>query len=253
MKTIVVIQARMGSSRLPGKILSPIASQKPLLAVLAERLRQPRLLSLVSDWWLATTEHPDDDITATWGDSLGLRVLRGDVDNVLSRFTAILDQEPADWVVRVMADDPFMDGEHIANMVEHAHHGPAHIDLLCDNLGDRFFPLGYMPYVVRGRALHDAEQRIPTTEPWHRSHVTSWVMEHGHTHHFKLTDPNLARPQWRWTIDTPADLHMAQRAFQLLGDAWPSTSYRGLISALDVRPDITSHNIDVREKSINEG
>src|SRR5262245_53254590 len=104
MKTIGIIQARLGSSRLPGKILCPLAG-RPLLEVLVKRLATARL----DEWWLATTTDPVDELTADWGEALGLRVWRGSVDDVLSRFTAIIESSRPDWVFRVTADNPFTD------------------------------------------------------------------------------------------------------------------------------------------------
>jgi spore coat polysaccharide biosynthesis protein SpsF len=72
---IGIIQARLGSSRLPGKILAPLAG-RPLLAVLASRLASAR----VDEWWLATTHERDDDVTAAWGEELGLHVRQKDVE-----------------------------------------------------------------------------------------------------------------------------------------------------------------------------
>ena len=103
-KTIGVIQARMGSERLPGKILAPLGG-RPLLAQLCARIRPAR----VDEWWLATSSEPADDVTEAWGFELGLRVFRGDPTDVLSRFLTIGREAGADWIVRVSAENPFLD------------------------------------------------------------------------------------------------------------------------------------------------
>ena len=103
--TIGIIQARLGSSRLPGKILAPLAA-RCLLDLLVARLAGSR----VDQWWLATTNSREDDVTEAWGQALGLRVFRGAREDVLSRFTAIIEQTRAQWVVRMTADEPFGDG-----------------------------------------------------------------------------------------------------------------------------------------------
>jgi spore coat polysaccharide biosynthesis protein SpsF (cytidylyltransferase family) len=103
---IGIIQARLGSTRLPGKILAPIAG-RPMLELIANRVRRSR----VEKWWLATSTDPGDDVTESWGHSLGLQVFRGESDNVLSRFTAIIRESDPEWIVRVTADNPFISGE----------------------------------------------------------------------------------------------------------------------------------------------
>ena len=71
----------------------------------------------VQEWWLATTREKEDDLTADWGEALGLHVFRGQVDDVLSRFTGIITERKPDWIVRVTADDPFMDGAFLNRML----------------------------------------------------------------------------------------------------------------------------------------
>ena len=105
-KTIGVIQARMGSQRLPGKIIAPLGG-RPLLAQLMARIGPAR----VDEWWLATSSDPADDVTEAWGFELGLRVFRGKRRDVLSRFLAIGSEARAEWILRVTADNPFLDAK----------------------------------------------------------------------------------------------------------------------------------------------
>ncbi|MCP4039632.1 MAG: NTP transferase domain-containing protein, partial [bacterium] len=106
MAVIGIIQARLGSSRLAGKILAPIAG-RPMLELITHRLRNSR----IQEWWLATSSDPADDVTEAWGFELGLRVFRGDDDDVLSRFLAIGREAGAEWILRVTADGPFLDAK----------------------------------------------------------------------------------------------------------------------------------------------
>jgi len=103
----------MGSERLPGKILAPLGG-RPLLDRLVSRIARAR----VAQWWLATSEHPSDDVTAAWGFELGLRVFRGAERDVLSRFLAIAAETDAEWLVRVTADNPFLDAPLIDHLLD---------------------------------------------------------------------------------------------------------------------------------------
>lgn len=251
-RVIGVIQARMGSQRLPGKIVAPIAG-RPLLALLLERLRWvPAGCPQVEAWWLATSNTRSDDVTAEWGQALGVNVFRGDEHDVLSRFIGVLDRDPADWVVRVTADDPFMDGTLIADLIAALAGLDPDRDLLCDAIPDHQFPLGYVPQLVSARGLRRADEHIPSDQPWHRAHVTSWVQAHG-GHVAFAPDPELARPHWRWTVDTMDDLRMARAALELPALDVVRASYDELVELLDARPDITGMNAHITMKALERG
>ncbi len=245
-KTIGIIQARMGSSRLPGKILSPIVSGFPLLSVLVERLRSSNI-----EWWLATTDELIDDITAIWGRELGINVYRGSTDDVMSRFTAIIREVTADWVVQVTADNPFMDGQMVSKLIATANSAGEHTNLICDLPTDRQFPLGYMPAIFRARALIDIESRIPADENYHRSHVTSvFLKESAQAIRIKEL-PN--RPGWRWTIDTLEDLSMAREVFMKFGTEWKTISYDNMVQIVDSNLYLMEINSQIVQKDIQDG
>ena len=250
MNTLGIIQARLASTRLYGKILHPLRGH-PLLAVLARRLASA---ARVDAWWLATTERGEDDLTARWGRAIGLNVHRGSEADVLSRFTAIVRRQPRvpDWVVRITADDPFTDGAVVDLMLHQAATAPASATLLV-GAGAAGLPLGYIPSVVRGPVLLDIESRIPADQPYHRAHVTSWLDAErgGVAYHPPAAWPR--RSCWRWTVDTAEDARMAEQAFTLFGDAWPDIAYPDMVAALDDRPDIADINAHIRQKPLEAG
>ena len=105
MKIVGIIQARMSSTRLPGKVLLE-AGGKPLIVHMLERVSRSRLLNQV---WLATSEEKGDDLLAEVVGNLGYDVFRGSLDNVLSRFHHIGKQAKADVIVRLTGDCPLHD------------------------------------------------------------------------------------------------------------------------------------------------
>jgi spore coat polysaccharide biosynthesis protein SpsF len=224
MKVVGVMQARMGSKRLPGKIMLPLGGTT-LLDVVVRRIRSH--CGSISEWWLATTTSPVDDVTAVWGQSLGLKVFRGSETDVLSRFVAIAKAASADWIARVTADDPFMHGNTIDQLLATAKEGGA--DYVGPNLGH--YPAGFVPELISRDALltTDAES---SGSPRLREHVTLWWREHRHAIPLPpfLTP---ARPDWNWTVDTPEDYQRIGQAFRMLGEEWPLINYAQLVALFD--------------------
>lgn len=246
MKIIGIIQARMGSGRLPGKILYPIAGQ-PLLEVVKRRVQS----ASVKEWWLATTTLAEDDVTAEWGTALGLQVHRGSVDDVLSRFVHIIDRRSPDWIVRVTADDPFMDGAIVDRLIAEIPTLP-NVDGVAGPPAAGF-PLGYVPQLARASAVLEASRVIPADQPYHRTHVLSWLQVGGRFRNLACPTGWPRRPEWRWTVDHPADLHMARKAFELLGESWPSAGYPEIVARLDENPETPLLNAGLSQKALHEG
>jgi spore coat polysaccharide biosynthesis protein SpsF len=267
--TIGIIQARMGSERLLGNILAPL-SGRPALALLADRIRAAR----VDDWWLATSSDPADDVTEAWGFELGLRVFRGHPSDVLSRFIAIGEETNADWLVRITADNPFLDAPVIDVLLEARDaseeakqadaiqlHGGLVIEseaVLCERGTPALartprLPVGYGAELVRREALELASREISPNESHHRVHVTSWLYANANVHPAPtpLAWPN--RPDWRWTIDTYEDLAMARSAFRVFGHHAATIDYPTMVALLDKHPEITGMNRHIEQKKLEEG
>ena len=243
-EVIGIIQARAGSSRLPGKVFAPLGG-RPLLAALAERLATAR----VDEWWLATSACAEDDVTAAWGDQLGLRVQRGPLDDVLARFAAIVALRRPRWVVRVCADSPFQDAAIVDCLVAAAASAPADVGLV--QAPPARLPLGYAPQLARASSIARADDEA--RESHHRAHVLTWVEQREKALAAPLPDAWPARPAWRWTVDTPDDLAMARAAVRAFGARWPAISYPAMVRALDRRPEIVARNRHVAQKPIEAG
>jgi len=268
-RTIGIIQARMGSERLPGKILAPLAGQ-PALALLIDRIRSAR----VSEWWLATSSEAADDVTEAWGFELGLRVFRGHASDVLSRFVAIGQETRADWVIPVSADNLFLDAALIDSLLDarDASEAAKQADALelrggfaidCESgcsgtatpgrARTPRLPIGYKAELVRCEALERASRRIAPNEPHHRVHVTSWLYANANVHAVPTPLCWPDRPDWRWTIDTYEDLAMARSAFRVFGDEATTIDYPTMVARLDAHPEITGTNQHIAQKSLEEG
>lgn len=240
-----IIQARAGSTRLPGKIFAPIVDRTTLLDVVARRLEPAGI-----DWWLATTVSRADDVTAAWGAALGLRVYRGSEHDVLSRFLGVLSEADAEWCVRVTADNPFVSATTVRALLSIAGSADGAVGSIRSAWQPRHFPLGFVPEMARTEALRSLDTTIGEAEAFHRAHVTSAIPD---CLTVRLVDERQPpRPTWRWTVDTAADLQMARAAFELFGDRWPTIQYASMVEILDERPDIISLNSHVPQKALEE-
>src|ERR1700744_798077 len=113
LRIVAVVQARMGSTRLPGKVLKPIAGQ-PLLWHIVHRLKRSQFIEQIA---IATSVNPLDDAIVEWGRANDVPVVRGPEDNVLARFARAAELLDADIIVRVSADVPFIDAGFVDHLI----------------------------------------------------------------------------------------------------------------------------------------
>lgn len=233
LNAVAIIQARMGSTRLPGKVLADICG-KPLLQRLIERVRATPGISRVV---VATTTESADDVLADWCAAQAVAVYRGSVDDVLDRFWQCAQQHPAEFIVRVTADDPLKDPEVIAKALALCASSPE-VDYASNTLQPTY-PEGLDIEVVRFRTLERAarEAKLPSE----REHVTPYVWKH--PDRFVLRgfsmQPDLSH--WRWTVDKPADLELVRRTFAHFAGQ-PLVGYQAVIAWLYENPELLAIN-----------
>ena len=196
----VILQARSGSSRLPGKVLADLAG-RPMLAFLVERLKR---CSAVDRVILATTDSPKDDALAELGEILGLTVCRGSQNDVLSRYALAAEQTDASVLVRITGDCPFVDPGLLGEMINEF--SGQDIDYFSNCLIPTY-PDGLDIEVFTRRSLLLAQAKC--VDPAQREHVTPWIRDSGRCklgqkqHHLDLSS-------MRWTVDEPEDLQVVR-------------------------------------------
>ena len=198
-----VVQARMGSSRLPGKVMAPLAGV-PLIEVLLERLsRSSRLSSIV----LATSEDPRNEPLAAHVDGLGYRVFRGSEHDVLSRFYLAAAPSMPDVVVRVTGDCPLVDAALVDLVIDAYLAG--HVDY-ATNTSPPTFPDGLDVEVMSFAALTAANR--DAAAPFEREHVTPYIRASGR---FRTVNVRGVEDlsSLRWTVDEPDDLAVVSAVF----------------------------------------
>jgi spore coat polysaccharide biosynthesis protein SpsF len=239
----IVVSARMASARRPGKALAGLAG-RPLLAVLLDRMRTVRGAAGVA---LATSTRPENDVLAAVAEGMGLRVFRGDEDDVLRRHLEAARWLGADHVVRVTGDNPLTDVETAEALVA------LHLRERADYTyvpGDALL-MGILSEVISVDALARAWER---GDARHRSELmTLYIKEH--PAEFKIAlgalDPALYRPQYRLTVDEPEDVALAQALFARLARPGHVVTTREAIALLDAEPALAAINAAARHKAAN--
>jgi spore coat polysaccharide biosynthesis protein SpsF (cytidylyltransferase family) len=209
----IVLQARMDSSRLPGKAMLPIGDA-PVVTHCLRRLVAAGVARVV----LATTDRPQDDVLADTATALGVSVYRGDVDDVLARMRAAAETFDLDPVVRATGDNPAVDIQAPGRVLE------ALRAMRADYVVEQGLPYGAAVEVVTREALRAAARDATDRED--REHVTTWVKRQ--TDRFRIVYPEapapLRRPDLRLTVDLPEDLLYVRTLFARSGADEPSLS-----------------------------
>ena len=207
-KAAIVLQARMGSRRLPGKVLAAIAG-RTLLAHCVERLQCSGLPVV-----LATTTRPEDDDLADAAERLGAVVVRGPEDDVLERFLLAASQLALTELVRATADNPAVDIDAPRRMLSLLRETGA------DHVTEHGLPYGTAVEAVSVPALVRSARL--TTDAHDREHVTVFLTRDSRfTSLHPDAPPTVHRPDLRLTVDTAADLEFVRKVFQRAEAAVP--------------------------------
>ena len=242
-RTVCLVTARMASARCPGKALMELLPGEPLLGVLIARMRTSKAADEVA---LATSVNPENDAIADLGRRVGVRVFRGDEDDVLKRHVDAAREFAADHVVRVTGDNPLTDVGTMDLLVR-LHH-KEHADYTY--VPGEALLMGILAEVISREAL---ERSWEKGEPKHRSElVTLYIKEHPADFRIAMQDldPALLRPAYRLTVDHPEDIRLQREIFKLL-DRGPRVETRDAVALLDSRPDLVAINAHLTHKGVN--
>ena len=238
MTVLAIVQARMTSSRLPGKVLMDIDGI-PMIARQLQRIREAKHLD---DLVVATSEETSDDILAKYVETMGVNVQRGSLDDVLQRFIDVLDSNECQTVVRLTADCPLADPDVIDGAIEFFQ--KTNVDYISNGL-ERTFPRGldvevFRPEVLRNVALCDFR-------PMSREHVTYGIYSRpdlfSTANYFQ--DPSFAKH--RWTVDTQADLDFVRNVYRHLLPKNPRFRQHDILDWLNKSPEFAHFESECRE------
>lgn len=244
MVAVGVIQARMGSTRLPGKVLEPIG-HRPLVLWTLAAMRSVRGVGSVV---VATSHERADDPLVEVLASAGADVHRGPVDDVLTRCWQAVAPLSPDFVVRQTADNPFLDPEVVAAQLRLA------IDERLDYVGIAGWPLGIAGEVASWHAFDAAFREA--TDPAEREHVMPFIYNRPERFRVEALSPAGPPsadppPAGRFTVDTPEDLEFARAIAERLGPL-DHTSIGELRTILDDEPELARINAGIRQRTARE-
>ncbi len=239
-----IVQARMGSSRLPGKSLMELAGM-PLVGHVIHRLKASRRIAAIV---LATSTNPADDALADWAAANGIRCVRGPEDDVLGRFALAAEACDPDIIVRVNADAPLIDAAFIDAMLDAMIAEDADFVMLAP--GTRALHDGVDPMSRRALNLMLDEAR---DDPVAREHVTGWLKLNAHRIKvaYMTPDPAYDFEGARLSVDTPADAAFVEAVYDRLNAQAGEASLTDLIGLLRRDRSLLAINGHVRQKSLN--
>jgi glutamate-1-semialdehyde 2,1-aminomutase len=233
-RVVAIMQARMSSSRLPGKVMLPILG-RPMIGWQIERVRRCRNIDRLV---VATSTDPSDDPLAQYVSSLDIDVFRGSLEDVLGRFAAVSEGFPAHHYVRLTGDCPLADPEIIDRTIDlHLSSGADYTS----NSHEPSFPDGFDTEVMTATTLQRAAARAST--PAEREHVTLYVRQRPEVFRFETLRNKQDLSDYRLTVDTAAD-------FRLVTGIFTALSPGGVFSLTDVMrfleqsPDLREVNSD---------
>lgn len=245
-KVVCIIQARMASSRLPGKVLKDLAG-KPMLEWVVQRAMQSKLIDQVL---VATTTDPQDDLLAEFCEGHGYAFYRGSMFDVLDRYYQAAQQHQAEVIVRLTADCPLIDPQMLDDNLREFLDAQPPLDFAANRLPmERTVPIGLDTEICTFKALKTAWEEA--VEPHQREHVMPFFYEQPQRFnilHIKH-DPDYGH--LRWTVDTPDDLVLLRRVVAHF-EGNEEFSWLEVLKLLESDPDLMSINADVQHKDYRE-
>lgn len=230
MKIVATIEARMTSSRLPGKVLLPAAG-RPMLGHLVRRLRAA---ASIDEIVLATTVNASDDVLAEYAASEGVSVFRGSEDDVMERVVGAADAAKADVVVEITGDCPIIDPDLVEQTIRvFMRNGAAYVA----NSVVSSYPDGMDTQVFALETLK--RSAAMTADPLDREHVSRHIIQHPELFPalYLIAPPSLHWPGLGLTLDEPADYELIRRIIEEFDATSPLFSCADVIRLLRSRPE----------------
>ena len=241
MRVVAIIQARLGSTRLPGKVLRPLAGE-PMLARVVERVRRAKRIHEVV---VATTDRAADDPIAEFCQKRRWPVFRGSETDVLDRYVQAARTFSADAVVRITSDCPLIDPGVLDLVVSKFVEEQPESEYLSNTFPRRTFPRGLDLEVIRRDVLERCH--LEATGSWNREHVTALIYQNPDRYRISSVSAQADYSGYRWTVDTPEDLVLIEKLYSHFGH--DTFSWQEALAAMEAHPDWLMINSHVEQKA----
>jgi len=243
-KVVAIIQARMGSTRLPGKVLMDVAG-KPMLWHIIERVKKSKKVDLIV---VATTNKDEDKKLIKLAQDCSVNAFAGSEENVLERYIKAANKFDADIIVRITGDCPFIMPDTIDEMIEVCLSNNA--DYI--NFHPSYITIEEGIEVVRFSALKKVIELASNTR--HREHVTSFIRENPQLFNISVIIPSkiFQRDDIRVTVDNIEDLDFVKKIYNLFYKEEEIISLNVVVRFLDENPELISINANVKKSEINQ-
>ncbi len=242
MKIVAIIQARMKSTRLPGKVLKDICGRTMLARVVC-RTQRAKLLDEVI---IATTVGAADHAIVSECKRLGMPVFRGSELDVLDRYYGAALAHGAEVIVRITSDCPLIDPEIIDKVIHTFLKEKADY---ASNTIVRTYPHGLDTEVMANAALARAWREA--TEPYQREHVTPYIYQNPQLFRLISLANEVDYSYHRWTVDTPEDLELVRAVYSRIDS--DSSSWQDVLKIFEREPDLIEINRHIKQKILEEG
>lgn len=243
MKTVVIIQARMGSTRLPGKVMMKI-NEETVLSHVVRRVQQAKEIDEIV---IATTTLLSDDEIVAEAKRIGIKYYRGSEDDVLSRYYYAAEASQSEAIVRITSDCPLIDPKVIDKMVNEYHKLKQvnRVDYLSNTL-TRTFPRGLDLEIISFDNLKEAFESAK--QPYEREHVTPYFYENPDK--FTLVNYSMTPDysQHRWTLDTLEDFELITKIYKELYDKEHDFYLSEIIELFNQKKELVGINKNIKQK-----
>lgn len=244
MTTVIIVQARMASTRLPGKIMKQVLG-KTIIEYQIERLRRVKQADKLV---IATTGYGEEQPIIDLCKRLGVDYFRGSESDVLSRYYGAATKYGADIVVRITSDCPLIDPAVVAGVIDHFQRRHSQVDYVSNTFPELTYPRGMDTEVFSYRVLKEAyHEAVDQPE---REHVTIFIKRRPERYRIVNLPYSQDVSRHRWTVDTPEDLELITRILTELYPENPRFTLEDCLDLLKKHPEWEEINGEVRQKLV---
>lgn len=244
-KIVAIVQARIGSTRLPEKVLKNIAG-KPMLAHVIERLKKSKLIHEIV---IATAKDKNMSIPEL-AQKCGVRFFLGSEEDVLDRYYKAAVKFKADIIVRITSDCPLIDPLVVDQVIKRYRGSKGKIDYMSNTL-KQSYPRGLDTEVFSFKVLEKTWKEAG--KPYQREHVTPYIHEHPEIFHVANVENNVDLSSMRWTVDEEEDLKFIREIYKKLYKRGKIFLMNDVLSLLKREPSLMEINKSIKQKDLGDG